>query len=76
MAAADELEERAGLLGLPISGVPLPGVAVGTARQLPPPPHMAQRGSVIGVSTYPGMTNRPVALKRLTTGYDTLLCSA
>jgi hypothetical protein len=54
--------EAAGLIGLPVSGIHLPGLSLGTARQLPPSPAMASRGVVLGVSNYPGMTNRTVAL--------------
>lgn len=56
-------KEGAGLLGLPVSGVQLPGLSLGTARQLPPSPSMPSRGAVIGVSNYPGMTRRVLALK-------------
>lgn len=55
--------EGAGLLGLPISGSHSPGVATGTARQLPPPMHLADHGLVLGVSNYPGVGERPIALK-------------
>lgn len=57
--------EAAGLLGLPIGEVHLPGLQLGAARQLPPSPAMAQRGSVVGVSNYPGMERRPLALSRI-----------
>lgn len=55
--------ELAALLPLPVGGVQLPGLALHTARQLPPAPHMPTRGAVVGVSNWPGMTNRPLALK-------------
>lgn len=54
--------EAAGLLALPIGSVMLPGVALGTARQLPPSPHMPTSGQIIALSNYPGMTSRPLAL--------------
>jgi hypothetical protein len=53
--------EAAGLVGLPVGELHLPGLTLGAARQLPPAPQMARRGSVIGVSNYPG-TERPLAL--------------
>lgn len=54
--------EAAGIIGLPVASTYLPGVSVGLARQLPPNPTMAQRGTVLGISNYPGMTERPLAL--------------
>lgn len=54
--------EGAGLLGLPISGQPLPGLTLGVARQLPPAQQTPSRGAIIGTSNYPGMTGRPLAL--------------
>jgi hypothetical protein len=54
--------EAAGLLALPIGSVVLPGVALGTARQLPPSPYMPVSGQVIALSNYPGMISRPLAL--------------
>lgn len=56
-------EELSGLLGLPIGGVALPGVATGTARQLPPPAYMPTGGTVIAQSNYPGMQNRSLAIR-------------
>lgn len=56
------VKEAPGLLALPIGSVMLPGVALGTARQLPPSPHMPVSGQVIALSNYPGMTSRPLAL--------------
>jgi hypothetical protein len=55
--------EAAGLVGLPAGGVTVPGVALGTARQLPPPSYLPRTGAVIGMSNYPGMTERPLALR-------------
>lgn len=54
--------EAVGLLGLPLGGVQLPGLPRTAARQLPPAVHMPMLGTVIGRSTYPGMTERPLAL--------------
>jgi hypothetical protein len=57
--------ELAGLLGLPVGGVRLPGLTLGGARQLPPPPGMGSSGAVVGVSNYPGMDHRTLALGRV-----------
>ncbi|MFL6072793.1 MAG: type IV secretory system conjugative DNA transfer family protein [Mycobacteriales bacterium] len=54
--------ELVGLLGLPVDGVHLPGLAMHGARQLPPAPSMPTRGAVVAVSNYPGMTSRQLAL--------------
>ena len=54
-------KELAGLLAFPL-GAHLPGLPRVTARQLPPAIHMPHAGSVLAMSTYPGMTNRPLAL--------------
>lgn len=56
-------EELAGLLGLPLGGVILPGVSTSAARQLPPSPNTPITGAVIGVSNYPGMHERPFAVR-------------
>lgn len=55
--------EAAGLISLPIGNVYLPGVRLGAARQLPPAVNMPSGGAVVGMSTYPGMANRPLALR-------------
>jgi hypothetical protein len=55
------VKELAGLLAFPF-GAHLPGLPRVTARQLPPAIHMPHTGSVLATSTYPGMTNRPLAL--------------
>jgi hypothetical protein len=47
--------ELAGLLPFPLAGTALPGVRLGSARQLPPPTGLARSGVKIGVSNYPGM---------------------
>jgi hypothetical protein len=54
-------KELAGLLAFPL-GAHLPGLPQVTARQLPPAIHMPHAGTVLATSTYPGMTNRPLAL--------------
>ncbi|WP_163511622.1 type IV secretory system conjugative DNA transfer family protein [Fodinicola acaciae] len=46
--------EGAGLLGLPVMATPLPGLSLGTSRQLPPAPDTPRTGCVIGETTYPG----------------------
>jgi hypothetical protein len=78
--------ELTGLLGLPLGGVMLPGLPRSSARQLPPPVGMAARGVAVGVSAYPGMTERRLVIAtedRLRhtwclgptgTGKSTLLC--
>jgi len=55
--------EAAGLVGLPVGDVHLPGLHLGAARQLPPAVNMPSVGTIIGASTYPGMTGRMLALK-------------
>jgi hypothetical protein len=54
--------ELAGLIGLATGEAYLPGLTLGAARQLPPSPGVPTHGAVVGVSNYPGMTNRPLAL--------------
>jgi hypothetical protein len=56
-------DELSGLLGLPIGGVALPGVVVGTARQLPPSSDMPTSGTIIAKSNYPGMENRLLTVR-------------
>jgi hypothetical protein len=55
--------EAAALVGLPVGSNRLPGLPLGAARQLPPPSSMPVRGLVVGVSNYPGLTGRPLALR-------------
>jgi hypothetical protein len=47
--------EAAGLLPIPVGETVLPGVALGLARQLPPPPGLPSIGAQVGVSNYPDM---------------------
>lgn len=54
--------ELAGLLGLPLGGLHLPGVTRGTARQLPPAVSLPTSGVMLGESNYAGLTGRPLAL--------------
>ncbi|WP_131732896.1 type IV secretory system conjugative DNA transfer family protein [Actinomadura formosensis] len=56
-------QELAGILGLPLGDAHLPGLRQQSARQLPPADAMRSTGTVIGLSTYPGMAERPLALK-------------
>jgi hypothetical protein len=56
--------EMAGLLGFPLDDVRAPGLLVGGAQQLPPPPDFPRRGLVLAHSNYQGMTTRPLALRR------------
>lgn len=56
-------QEGAGLLGLPVAGMRLPGLSPGLARQLPPSPAMPAQGTVLARSNYPGMDGRLLALK-------------
>jgi type IV secretion system coupling TraD/TrwB family protein len=55
------VREAAGLAVLPF-GAHLPGLALGTARQLPPSPSLPAEGTVVGVSDYPGLEGRTLAL--------------
>ncbi|MCA1674154.1 MAG: type IV secretion system DNA-binding domain-containing protein [Actinobacteria bacterium] len=55
-------KELAGLIGLPLGDLHLPGLPLGTARQLPPPEGMGIRGLVLAESNFPGMTGRPLTL--------------
>jgi Helicase HerA, central domain len=56
-------EEAAGLVGIPLEGLRLPGLSLGSARQLPPTLSMPRTGAVIGMSNYPGLTDRALALR-------------
>lgn len=42
----------------------VPGLAQGAARQLPPSPDLPRKGLVVAHSNYPGLTNRPLALRQ------------
>jgi hypothetical protein len=55
--------ELAGLLGFPLDEIRVPGLSVGTARQVPPPSTLPRTGLVLGHSNFPGMTTRPLALR-------------
>src|SRR5260370_20423070 len=56
-------KEAAGLLGVPLGNVHLPGLNLGRARQLPPPEGMASSGLTLAESNFPGARNRPLALR-------------
>jgi hypothetical protein len=56
--------ELAGLIGFPIDNIQAPGLVLGTARQLPPPPDLPRKGLVVAYSNYQGLTSRPLALRR------------
>ena len=56
-------KELAGLIGLPLGDIHLPGLHLGTARQLPPPEGMDMRGVVLAESNFPGTNGRPLTLK-------------
>lgn len=59
--------EAAGVVGLPMSETPLPGLALRTARQVPPPHGVARAGVTLAISNYPG-SNQPLRLP-VVTGY-------
>lgn len=56
--------ELAGLLGFPLDGTSIPGLRTTTARQLPPPPDIPRGKLVLAQSNYPGMEDRPLALRQ------------
>lgn len=53
--------EASSVLAFPF-GAQLPGLALGKARQLPPSPVIPRYGNVVGVSDYPGLADRALAL--------------
>lgn len=53
--------ELAALAAWPMESPVLPGLVLGGARELPPPPNVPSEGSVLGMATYPG-AERPVAV--------------
>jgi hypothetical protein len=56
------VREASALLALPF-GAYLPGLTLGRARQLPPSPAIPIQGNAVGMSDYPGMTGRVLALR-------------
>lgn len=55
--------ELSGLLGMAAGGRHLPGLSRGSSQQVPPAPGLASSGAVFGVSNFPGMTSRRVAVR-------------
>jgi hypothetical protein len=55
--------EAAGLLGVPLGDLALPGLEVGAARQLPVSPRTLDRGVLLGVSDHPGTLGRELRLE-------------
>ncbi|MEV4056807.1 type IV secretory system conjugative DNA transfer family protein [Amycolatopsis sp. NPDC049688] len=56
-------DELAGLLGIPLGDVHLPGIELGRARQLPPPGDMPRHGLTLAISNFPGAADRPLVLQ-------------
>ena len=56
-------KEAVGLIGLPLGAMHIPGLPLGSARQLPPPDGMATRGLVLAESNFTGTTGRSLVLK-------------
>lgn len=54
--------ELSGLIGLPVTETFIPGLSLGTARQLPPSPSAPRSGVVLGQATYPG-TNQLLRIR-------------
>src|SRR5450755_837507 len=55
--------EAAGLMGVPLGSVHVPGLVLGRSRQLAPPADMPRRGgTVMAASNYPGLVGRPLVL--------------
>ena len=60
--------EAVGFLGWPLGDAQVPGLTVGTARQIAPHQNMPAtrnpgQGTVIGYSNYPGMETRPLTIR-------------
>jgi hypothetical protein len=53
--------EAVGVVGLPMSGPPLPGLTLRVARQLPAPHGLSRSGITLAVSNYPG-NEKPLKL--------------
>jgi Type IV secretion-system coupling protein DNA-binding domain len=53
--------EAVGVVGLPVSERPLPGLGYHVARQVPPPHGVSASGVTVAMSNYPG-TERPLKL--------------
>jgi hypothetical protein len=58
------VEEAACLIGFPVDGLTVPGLATGSARTMPVPEEMVdRRGVIVGESNFPGMVGRPLVLE-------------
>jgi len=57
-------DELAGLLGIPFDGNTSVGLSQSSARQVPPSPDFPRRGLLLAHSNYPGMEDRPLALRQ------------
>jgi hypothetical protein len=55
--------ELAGLIGLAAGEAQLPGLASGATRPIPPTPDMPTDGTVVAMSDYHGMKDRPLTLR-------------
>jgi hypothetical protein len=55
-------EEVASLIGWPVGLTRVPGLKLGGCRLLPVPTDVPSKGTVLGLSTFPGTSGRPVAL--------------
>lgn len=55
--------EAAGVVGLPMTEIPLPGLVLSASRQVPPPHGLSTSGITLAVSNYPG-SNQPLKLSR------------
>ena len=51
-------KELAGLVGIPLGDIVLPGLELGAARQLPVPPELPADGPALGLSNYAGSDRR------------------
>lgn len=54
--------EAVGVVAFPLDGAALPGLKLGSSRQVPPSPDTPRNGVVVGESTYPG-TTQPLAIR-------------
>lgn len=55
--------EAAGVVSLPMSDTPLPGLALRSSRQVPPPHGLSRNGVTLAISNYPG-SHRQLKLSR------------
>jgi hypothetical protein len=55
-------KEAVGLLGIPLGALQIPGLGLGTSRQLPAPDGMGTKGLVLAESDFTGMQGRPLVL--------------